>query len=167
MPTRNKPAGTLCVEAMLAAGADSSWLDEEGRSPLQRAATVGSVPCIEALLRSPNTKVNAVCDSRSTALLEAVRAKSAAVVRTLTAPPASASVAGLAGKPEPLAPLNEAVKANLLWRQGHHSTPCRARTENAAGIATPADRPPWLIRSGEVTQTTRTKKQGWTFCDCL
>jgi len=39
--TRNKPACTLCVEAMLAFGADTSWRDEGGRSPLQRAAKVG------------------------------------------------------------------------------------------------------------------------------
>ena len=122
MSTRNKPACTLCVEAMLAAGADSSWLDEGGRSPLQRAAMVGCVPCIEALLRSPNTMVNAVCDSGSSALLEAVRVKSVAAVRALLGSPASsASVAVLVASSsvtllrpheiEPLAPLNEAVKA--------------------------------------------------------
>ena len=110
MSTRNKPACTLCVEAMLAAGADSSWLDEGGRSPLQRAAMVGCVPCIEALLRSPNTKVDAVCDSGSSALLEAVRVKSVAAVRALLAPPASASVAVLPHKYDPPAPLNEALK---------------------------------------------------------
>ena len=151
MSTRNKPACTLCVEAMLAAGADSSWLDEGGRSPLQRAAMVGCVPCIEALLRSPNTKVDAVCDSGSSALLEAVRIKSVAAVRSLLAPPASASAAVLASEYNPLAPLNEALKAGAydciepLVGAGALLNPAPCDHEDCGGICCSCTSPSLMV----------------------
>jgi len=110
-PTKGQgpPSCTLCVEAVLAAGADVGWLDEKGRSPLQRAAMVGCVSCIETLLRPPTSaKVDAICGG-STALLEAVRVNSEAAVRALLL--SKASVAQLTNESRPLAPLIEAVKS--------------------------------------------------------
>lgn len=106
-----KPPCTECVEALLAAGADASLSDERGRSPLQRAAMAGCLSCIQTLLHSPGTKVDAICDRNSTALLEAVRINAAAVVGALLAPPASASVQLVRDEPGPRSALVQAVKA--------------------------------------------------------
>lgn len=106
-----KPPCTECVEALLAAGADASLSDDRGRSPLQRAVMATCMPCIKTLLCSPGTKVDAICNGHSTALLDAIKINSEAVVRVLLAPPASASVQLVEREPRPRSALVQAVKA--------------------------------------------------------
>eukprot|EP00752_Nemacystus_decipiens_P005399 g4895.t1 len=97
----SRPQCTLCVEAMLAAGLKGSWLDEDGRSSLERAAMIGCVPCIEILLRSPTRSVDmdAVRAQQNAALVEAARINSETSVRALLgAAPASTSEASVEGQ---------------------------------------------------------------------
>ena len=128
------PSCTLCVEAMIAAGVDTSWVDRSGRSPLQRAAMVGCVSCIMALLCSPAmaTNVDATCDGKSTALLEAVRVNSESAVRALLA--AGASVLRLTNGDRTAAPLIVAVKAGAY--------DCIAPLVKAGAVLNPAPASP-------------------------
>lgn len=72
---------------------------------------IGCVPCIEVLLRSPQTEVDAICDSNATALLEAIRINSVSAVRALVAPPAPlASVRPFTDQKDSVMPLIEALR---------------------------------------------------------
>ena len=153
------PQCTLCVEKLLGAGLDMSWLDENGRSALERAAMVGCVPCIEALLRSPTrASTEAVCAQRSAALVEAARIDSETSVRALLGL-AFASVAQVGGETSELRlgpALIEAVKGGaydcitLLVEAG--------ATPNARGDVSDDGSPALLLAAAGRKGTTHKQK---------